>query len=206
MQYSKYRFRLPEQAYVPSAEHALKVVTMRDLSREYIRLRGIAVKSGQRLQEAGYKPGDAFSFPSLTELKAGDAVVNPVTLSRELTRLATYITSPTRTVSGRRKTHKARIINSLHDSGYDFINNSNFDEFGQFMDYVSDNYTKRMISSDEIVMLFELAEKARIPASELQSKFDDFLDNLKEAERILFEWDESSPLSAAEVRKRMGIQ
>lgn len=206
MQYSKYTFRLPEQAYVPSAEHALKVVTMRDLSREYIRLRGIAVKSGQRLKDAGYRAEEAFSFPTLTELKAGDVVVNPKTLSRELSRLASYISSPTRTVSGRRKAHKARIIKSLHDSGYDFIDNSNIDEFGDFMDYVMDNYTKRMLSSDEATMLFGLSEKAGIPASELEKKFDDFLDNLKEAERILFEWDESSPISAEEVRERMGIQ
>lgn len=205
MKYSKYTFRLPEQAYVPVAEQALKVVTMRDLSKEYIRLRGIAVKSGQRLVEAGYKPGDAFSFPTLTELKAGDVEVDPRVLSKQLARLAEYISKPTRTVSGKRR-QVAKSIEALHDAGYDFVNESNFAEFGEFMDSVRDSYTKRMISSDEVVMLFELAEKSSIPIDEIEHRLDDYIENLHKAERILDEWDNRQPMSAEQVRKRMGIK
>lgn len=205
MQYSKYTFRLPEQAYVPSAEQALKVVSMRDLSREYIRLRGIAVKSGQRLEDAGYKPGEAFSFPTLTELKAGDAEVDPRVLSKQLARLANYISKPTRTVSGKRK-QKAQTIDTLNDIGYDFIEDSNFDEFTNYMDFVRDNYTKRMLSSDEVIMLFEITQKAGIPVEELKRRFDDYIDGLRSAEIILDEWDNSNPMSAEEVRRRMGVK
>lgn len=205
MKYSKYTYRLPEQAYVPVAEQALKVVTMRDLSKEYIRLRGIAVKSGQRLVEAGYKPGDAFSFPTLTELKAGDFEVNPQVLSRQLARLAEYISKPTRTVSGKRK-QIAKSIETLHDAGYDFVNEDNFAVFGEFMDTVRDSYTKRMIASDEVVTLFELAEKAAIPIDEIGRRLDDYIENLHKAERILDEWDNGQPMSAEQVRKRMGVR
>ena len=205
MQYSKYTFRLPEQAYVPSADQALKVVTLRDLSKEYIRLRGIAVKSGQRLEAAGYKPGDAFSFPTLTELKAGDAEVDPRVLSKELARLAKYISNPGRTVSGKKK-QKAKAIETLHDSGYDFIDDDNFESFSEFMEFVRDKYGKRTITSDEVIMLFELTQKAGISKNELKAHFDDYLDNIQKAEQILDEWDTARPMSADEVRERMGIK
>lgn len=205
MNYSPYVYRLPPQAYTPSSTQALAVVSLRDLSREYIRLRGIAVKGGKRLVEAGYKAGDAFSFPTLTELKAGDNEVDPVTLQHNLSRLADYISNPSRTVSGRKKAHQRKQVESLQNAGYDFVTMSNLKEFGEYMDRIREEYGKRYLSSDEAATLFELAETAGIDIDELTENFDEYLENIEEAYKILENWNSEDPMSADEVRRRMGV-
>lgn len=205
MLYNPYVYRLPPQAYTPSSEQALAVVTMRDLSREYVRLRGMAVKGGQRLREAGYSAGDAFTFPTLTEMKAGDIEIDPATLQRQLARLAEYISNPERTLTGRRKAHQARQVEALQDAGYDFIDTSNINDFGNFMQGVRAQYGHKFLASDEAATLFELVEKASLDPDEVLENFDIYLDGIDEAYNILEKWDNENPMSAEEVRKRVGV-
>lgn len=205
MLYDPYVYRLPPQAYTPSSAQALAVVTMRDLSREYTRLRGMAVKGGQRLREAGYSAGQAFTFPTLTEMKAGDPEINPVTLQKQLARLAEYISNPERTLTGRRKAHERRQIEALQDAGYDFIDTTNINDFGNFMQGVRAQYGHKFLASDEAATLFELVEKAQLDPDEVLENFDIYLDGIEEAYDILEKWDNENPISAEEVRKRMGV-
>lgn len=204
MLYNPYVYRLPPQAYTPSSAQALAVVTMRDLSREYVRLRGMAVKGGQRLREAGYSAGDAFTFPTLTEMKAGDLEIDPDRLQKQLARLAEYISNPERTVTGRKKAHMQRQIEALQAAGYDFVDTSNINDFGRFMEGVRAQYGQRVIASDEAALLFELVEKANLDPDEVLENFDIYLDGIEEAYNILENWDDDNPMSAEEVRKRMG--
>lgn len=205
MIYNPYVYRLPPQAYTPSSAQALAVVTMRDLSKEYVRLRGMAVKGGQRLREAGYSAGDAFTFPTLTEMKAGDLEIDPDRLQKQLARLAEYISNPERTVTGRKKAHMQRQIEALQAAGYDFVDTSNINDFGRFMEGVRAQYGRRVIASDEVALLFELVEKANLDPDEVLENFDIYLDGIEEAYNILENWDDDNPMSAEKVRKRMGV-
>lgn len=205
MLYDPYVYRLPPQAYTPSIDQALAVVTMRDLSREYVRLRGMAVKGGTRLRDAGYRAGQAFTFPTLTELKAGDPEIDPDKLQKQLARLAEYISNPERTVTGRKKAHLSRQVAALQDGGYDFIDSSNINEFGRFMEGVRAQYGSKFLASDEAATLFELVEKASLDPDEVLENFEIYLDGINEAYDILEKWDNDKPVSAEEVRKRMGV-
>lgn len=206
MLYNPYVYRLPPQAYTPSSAQALAVVTIRDLSKEYVRLRGMAVKGGQRLKDAGYSAGQAFSFPTLTEMKAGEIDINPEVLQKQLARLAEYISTPERTVTGRKKLHVKRQVDSLQAAGYDFVNTSNIVDFGNFMENVRAQYGKKFISSDEVATLFELVEKASLDPDEVLENFETYLDGIDEAYEILDNWGSSSPMSAKDVRKRLGVE
>lgn len=206
MLYDPYVYRLPPQAYTPSSAQALAVVTMRDLSREYVRLRGMAVKGGQRLREAGYSAGAAFTFPTLTEMKAGDIEVDPATLQKQLARLAEYISNPERTVTGRKKAHLSRQIKALQDAGYDYIDSNNINDFGRFMEGVRAQYGHKFFASDEAATLFELVEKAALDPDDVLENFEIYLDGIDTAYEILEKWDNDNPISAAEVRERMGVE
>lgn len=206
MLYDPYVYRLPPQAYTPSSAQALAVVTMRDLSREYVRLRGMAVKGGQRLRDAGYRAGEAFTFPTLTEMKAGDPEINPDTLQKQLARLAEYISNPERTVTGRKKAHVSRQVDALHAAGYDYIDSTNINDFGRFMDGVRAQYGHKFLASDEAATLFELVEKAALDPDDVLENFEIYLDGIDTAYEILEKWDNDNPVSAAEVRERMGVE
>lgn len=206
MLYDPYVYRLPPQAYTPSSAQALAVVTMRDLSREYVRLRGMAVKGGQRMRDAGYRAGQAFTFPTLTEMKAGDPEINPATLQKQLSRLAEYISNPERTVTGRKKAHMSRQVDALQAAGYDFIDSTNINDFGTFMEGVRSQYGHKFLASDETATLFELVEKAALDPDDVLENFEIYLDGIDTAYEILEKWDNDNPISASEVRERMGVE
>lgn len=189
--YSPYVYRLPVQAYTPVPEVATRAATLRELKKEYVRLRNVAVKGGQRLQAAGFSPLDAFSFPTLTELKGGDIEVLPEVLTKELARLAQFISDPRRTVSGAQK-YKQKKIEQLQDAGLDFVNNSNFNNFVDWMEFSRTKTAGRATSSDFFVMMFAYAEYGVLPVSEIKKDVDKYMLNEKLMTQIYFELENGS--------------
>ena len=199
--YSPYVYRLPVQAYTPIPEVATRAASLRQLKKEYVRLRNVAVKGGQRLQAAGFSPLDAFSFPTLTELKGGDVEVLPEVLTKELARLAQFISDPRRTVSGAQK-YKSKKIEQLQDAGLDFVDDSNFDNFIDWMEFSRTKTAGRPTSSEFFVMLFNLAENGVIPISEIKKDVDKYVINEKQMVQIYFEL-ESGSITKEEAARRI---
>lgn len=198
--YSPYVYRLPVQAYTPTPEVATRAASLRQLKKEYVRLRNVAVKGGQRLQAAGFSPLDAFSFPTLTELKGGDNEVLPEVLTKELARLAQFISDPRRTVSGA-QTYKQKKIEQLQDAGLDFVNNSNFGNFVDWMEFSRTKTAGRATSSDFFVMLFSLAEYGVIPKDTIKSEVDKYIRNEELMTQIYFELENGSITKEEAVRR-----
>ena len=148
------------QDYYPEA--ARNVFSPAEARREYNRLRRLANKRLEELQR--HYPASSMAreyaagFPALGS--DGDR-----RLYQRLYRVARFLSSKLGSVTGMRQ-YRKRMIASLHEAGYDFVNESNFNAFTDFMDEVKTHRSYSDYASEEIVELFgEAVEKNADPVS-----------------------------------------
>lgn len=158
------------QDYYPEA--ARNVFTPDEARREYNRLRRLANKRLEALQRrypaSSMAREYAAGFPALGS--DGDR-----RLFQRLYRVARFMSSKLGSVTGMRQ-YRKRMIASLHEAGYDFINERNFDAFTDFMDEVKTHRSYSDYASEEIVELFgEAVEKNADPVS-IAEAFEYWLD------------------------------
>ena len=118
------RLQWPSATYEPEA---LKVRDSKELRKEYSRLRDIAQKRLIRLGTSEFSEGSTYRhykdvFPKLSEIKT------EAQLRQRLAILARFVESKASTVSGIKAKRTAQ-IRSLQEQGYDWIDESNFDNF-----------------------------------------------------------------------------
>lgn len=184
-----YTFRLPEQAYTPSTTVSSNYASVRELSREYVRLRGIAQKRIGRLKGENLATFGA-NFPTLTQLKD-----NPMTfrglLSEQLASVRSFILNEyTLLPKARARAQKVK-IEGLHAAGFDFVNTDNLAAFGRWMEEARALYGKRYRFSDEIAQAFETVERIGIDPDKARKDFELFVENEEELEQLAKEWKTS---------------
>lgn len=167
---NRFKSGLSLQDYYPEA--ARNVFTPAEARREYNRLRRLANKRLEALQRrypaSSMAREYAAGFPALGS--DGDR-----RLYQRLYRVARFMSSKLGSVTGMRQ-YRKRMIASLHEAGYDFINERNFDAFTDFMDEVKTHRSYSDYASEEIVELFgEAVEKNADPVS-IAEAFEYWLD------------------------------
>lgn len=173
---NKFRPGLTLGDYYPEA--ARNIFTPEQARREYARLRKIANRRLEALSR-NYPESAA-----AREFRGGFPAAKGETDRRIYQRLydvARYMNRKLSTVTGERE-YRKKMIASLHEIGYTFINKSNFDQFTQFMDEVKTHRNYRSYDSERIVELFKervLDRKASPQA--VASSFELFLSKEGEA-------------------------
>lgn len=156
-------------------EAARNVFTPIEARKEYNRMRRIANK---RLQALGRNYPDsklvqqyAAGFPSVKG--EGDRRIYA-----RLYEVSKFLGLKMASVSGMRE-YRKKSIATLHESGYDFVNEKNFDRFTDFMDEIRSHTDEREFEyqSEAIVELFERAEKEKADTDQIAESFQDYLDN-----------------------------
>lgn len=153
-------------------------LTPKEARKEYNRLRTIANRRYAAL-ERNY-PASSMAqeyrggFPS-AKGESDQRVYN------RLYNVAKYLQSKMSSVTGQRA-YRKKAIASLHESGYDFINESNFDRFTAFMDEVKSHSDARSVEyqSEDIVELFERALEEDADPEEVAQDFEYWLENESE--------------------------
>lgn len=153
-------------------------LTPKEARKEYNRLRAIANKRYAAL-ERNY-PASSMAqeyrggFPS-AKGESDQRVYN------RLYNVAKYLQSKMSSVTGQRA-YRKKAIASLHESGYDFINESNFDQFTAYMDEVKSHSDDRAVEyqSEDIVDLFERALEEDADPLEVAEDFEYWLDHEEE--------------------------
>lgn len=129
-----------------------------DIRREYTALRDIAQKRLARLGASEYKESEFFksftgSFQKTGEIGRGDIA----TLSKALRSVSKFVESPLSTLSGQKK-YESDMIQTLQERGYDFINRSNFRQFGYFMQHMRDlGFAAALYRTDDFEEAFTAA-------------------------------------------------
>lgn len=142
----------------------------------YSNLRSIANKRLSRLESAGLGTFGSYRFPKVREL-------NEDQLRRELAEASRYVRDPWHTVRGARS-YMNREIKSLHKQGYDWIDESNFREFTEYMDDLRDQYGSKAFDSGDAADVFSNGQKIGIDTDTLKENFEYFAEHLGELKRM----------------------
>lgn len=151
-----------------------------EIRREYSRLRDIAQKRLQTLarnepNSYAYKK-NVGEYPVLKE--AGTEGAKAL-----LPQLARFIAAKTGTVKGIRE-QRTQAIQTLQEHGYDFINQSNIRQFGEFMEAYRADKALQVVGSPTVVDLFGAAKERHMNIEDIKEQFAMWLDALPELQQV----------------------
>ena len=189
------KLKYPGEVYQPTWSFLRENFEEDELHREYSRLRDIAQKRLGRMGEsefarsATYERNDG-QFPVLSTFTKKGKIVRKKEFARRFAQLARFIDSPLSTSRGQKAAMKAQ-IERLHESGYEFVNASNFWDFVDFLDDFRSKKLNRIYDSDRVAQAYASANKARVDPEKLLDEFEFF--QQKTNQNALKQWRKENP-------------
>lgn len=150
--------------------------------KEYTRLRDIAQKRIKRLEKAGLTDTEVYKrnvkhYPKLGDIKTKNE------LSARLSDLARFVASERSTVSGFKAIRK-KSLETLHEHGYEFVNEANFKDFGEFMAEYRYQHLDQIYDSGEAADTFGVLEKHHVDVDQIRDQFEQWIENRKTLESM----------------------
>lgn len=144
-----------------------------DLRAEYSRLRSIAQKRISRIKGTEFEQSAIFKenrhgFLTVKQAQAQDVLVD------ELMSIRRFLLETTSTLTGARE-RKAKILNTLNERGYTFVNSENYWEYTQFMDFADSMLKGTYYSSDFVNDLFEKFESQGSSLEQMKRWFTNWM-------------------------------
>lgn len=150
--------------------------TMPGLRKEYSRLRQIAQKRLSRLERAGY--GNSEIYLDYEDMFQKIRGLSDAQIAEIMPDLYNFLNRQVSTVSGMNK-YIRKNIESLHDSGYDFVNKYNFREWTQFLDDIKNDDDFRYNEElDDIKGASTAEQRAQLRAARIariEQRFNEYL-------------------------------
>lgn len=171
------KFNLPDIAYTPRGWMQGDVEPAA-IKKEYQRLRKVAIERLRKLKKAGYADSEIYrrfrtAFPPYSKIKTNTA------LGIHLADIRHFLGLKSSTVGGMHKLEN-KIIQSLHESGYTFINKDNLRAFGAFMDAVRAKFGGLIYGSDQVADLFGATYEKGLDPAQLLEDFEYWQENVYE--------------------------
>ena len=184
------------ELYQPTWKFLRANFTEAELRREYSRLRDIAQKRLGRLGESEFGRSWAYmnnvgKFPKLSEFKTKNKITSKAKFAKALAQLAHFVESPQSTLSGQREI-RAKTIETLHGSGYTFVNEKNFFDFLEFMEEFRIRKLDEIYDSERATSLARAANRRGIDPRILLEEFEYFKDQKSYLSKIKLPKDKSS--------------
>ena len=154
------------------------------LRQEYTRLRDIAQKRLGRMARTEFARSQTFQqnvgqFPTLSTFKGDKGKISKRSqFARKLAQLARFVESPTSTTAGQKKIRK-QTIKSLHERGYDFVDESNYWDFFDYMEEARARKLDRTYDSDRIAKTYKAAKRKKVDPHKVLEDFDKYARNKK---------------------------
>lgn len=155
----------------------------KEVRKEYTKLRDIAQKRLKRLEAAGMTDRAIYEknvnhYPKLASIKTKSE------LAQRLSDLSRFVASSQSTVSGI-KTREKKVVSTLHEHGFDFVNIENLRAFGDFMDLYRDEKMDTMgYDSGDAAELYSVVEKHKLDPDEIAKDFEFYLENVEAAKEL----------------------
>ena len=151
----------------------------REVRKEYSKLRDIARKRLQRLEAAGYTETEAYRrnvnhYPKLKDIKTKSE------LAQRLSDLSRFIASSQSTVSGI-KEREQKVLEKLHENQYNFVNESNLKDFGEFMESYRDQMLDMEYDSGDAAEVYSIVVKHKVDPEKVKEDFEYWLEHIDEA-------------------------
>lgn len=150
--------------------------------KEYTRLRDISQKRLKRLKAAGYDDIQAYlrnvnHYPKLKDIKSNNE------LASRLSDLSRFILAKSSTVSGNKKI-MYKNLTTLHDTGYNFVNEENFRDFGKFMEEYRNQMLDMSYDSGDAADLYGVVIKHKLDPKQVEEEFEFWLENVDKAMKL----------------------
>ena len=107
--------------------------------------------------------------------------------------------NPQSTLTGIQRLEDKKLA-TLHRHGYDFVNESNLADFGQFMEWVRANYADKLYDSDLVAKLYKTVTKGNFTVRALKNMFDEYMENIDAFTEVV---EENPGKTAAWYRKQL---
>lgn len=168
------KLRYADKYYTP---YHIKKLSESQIRSELNRLKRIANERLKRLSR--YDKSLNIYRENRRGFKGTRAYKTRAGMERELMRVSRFIGSRESLVSGQRAIRR-KALESLHNSGYTFVNESNFSAFGHYMgEMLALGYTA-IYGSDRIAEAYNVAENKDVDINELRKDFEKFYEENKD--------------------------
>lgn len=155
----------------------IKDMTDKAVREAYTQQRAMANKRIARLEKANLGTGKQSSFPTLRGMTDEQARAALAEVSR-------WNRDPRHTVRGERRFVDKEIDILKNRYGYDWIDESNFYQFTDFMDDMREKYGAKAFDSGDAADVFNNAQKIGISNDELKEHFEYYLEHNDTLERM----------------------
>lgn len=158
------------------------VFTPKEARAEYARLRKIANRRLERLGASEFANSRTYqNWSSGFEALPPDAPERDV--RKALYDVGRFVNLKTSSVSGSRAA-QAEFIQTMHERGYDFVNKSNAQEFGEFMRDVKTHKTYKGYDSERVAMLFGKLKEKRIDTKDAAEYFEYWMKHQTQLDQV----------------------
>lgn len=148
-----------------------------DIRAAYIKLRKAANQRLTRMERAGLGTKGSWRFPKVKDLSEKQ-------MAEQLAKASRYMRDPRHTVPGERKFMRDELQKLHEEYGYDWINESNFYDFVDFMDDLREQYGNKAFDSGDAADVYNNSQKIGIDPEIVKENFDYFAENLSALERM----------------------
>lgn len=173
-----------EEWYQPAnLRKEMKEGNLKDIRKEYTRLRDISQKRLKRLGNSMFKDTQMYKrnvnhYPLLKNIQS------EAELAARLSDLSRFIMAQTSTVSGM-NAQMNRSLATLHEHKYNFVTKENFIAFGKFMEeYRFQKLDELYDSGDDAAETFNALEQHRVDPTKVKEDFEFWLQNQKTLEAM----------------------
>lgn len=174
-------------------------ISRAELTKEYSRLRQTANKRLQRMQGTKYEQTQTYlrnagKYKTLAQIKkearehtknmgaeAAQKYVDRV-VALKLADLYKFLTAKTGSIRGMQRVEN-KIIETLHERGITFVNKSNIQRFGEYMEYLRVLHQNQSFDSERSQELFGIASKKGIDPMQIAEDYNYWKNHQEELEK-----------------------
>lgn len=156
-------------------------LTEKEMRSEYSRLRKIANRRLSALGRSKFSNTQAYLL-NVGKYVTLDKIESQRDLMYKLHDLAKFVTAKSGSVSGQYEIRR-NALESLRDRGIYFVNEKNFELFGQYMEESRVRGIAKIYGSERIAELFRTAVKKGINPQELFKEFSYWMKNREKLEK-----------------------
>lgn len=183
-------------SYLPSE---LKKLPIKEVRKEYSRLRSIERKRMDRMKGTEFEKSDTFkrnykAYKPVKELNDTELLYQTAKLAREVSKAGNTLTEA--------KELKAKKLETLQSHGYSFVNDENFFDFVKFMDEYRARKLDEIYDSDSVAEMYEITEGLKINPSKIYEDFGLWLKKQKEAQALYEKYGKSKSKHRYEFYKK----
>ena len=214
---SRYNFTSTFGGYDNYNTFSLEKHTVKDLRKEYRKLRKEAIKRIEELKNSEFS--ESKILENKEYLNVDPNSFDKDELVRMLSYTASFLASSQSTPEGQR-TRIDRAVETLNIMGYTNINRDNFDEFAKYMDYLHTYIDNQILSSEKLLDLFDASmeegtpvedlaglvnktQSSNITLTNLKRNLEFYNKNIKNIERLDLNPTRKRHYTARELRKKL---